>query len=303
VVKSSGAWSRTGEITPAQIVANTNDYAPTGFSTASVLYLDTDATRTLSGIAGGAAGREIEIVYIGANTLTILHNNAGSATGNKFSCLASFSLTAGCSASFHHDGTFWRLISWCGVFGGDLSGTFPNQVIGSGKVTTSKLADANVTEAKLLIADNTTADVSTSAHGFAPKAPNDTTKYLCGDATWTALRQIVMPTVTSTATTITFDSTYYGKVFLWSPSGTATATLPANGAAAGSWFEVWLLTNQTITITAATLDTLITVNDTAADSVAFSTTSLKIGSVVKFISTGSVWAAVNVGTNTMTIAT
>lgn len=107
----------------------------------------------------------------------------------------------------------------------------------------------------------------------------------------------------STSNTVTFTSAHYGLAYLWSPTGTATATLPANGAAAGSWFDVYLLTDQTITISAATADTLITVNDTAADSVAFSTAGQKIGSMVRFISNGSVWIAVNLGTNTMTVAT
>lgn len=43
---------------------------------------------------------------------------------------------------------------------------------------------AAITEAKLSISDNTTNDVSTTKHGFTPKAPNDTTKFLRGDATW-----------------------------------------------------------------------------------------------------------------------
>ncbi len=41
-----------------------------------------------------------------------------------------------------------------------------------------------VREADLSISDNTTADVSITAHGFVPKAPNDTTKFLRGDGTW-----------------------------------------------------------------------------------------------------------------------
>lgn len=41
------------------------------------------------------------------------------------------------------------------------------------------------TEADLSIADNTTANVSTTAHGFAPKLPNDATKYLDGTGAWT----------------------------------------------------------------------------------------------------------------------
>lgn len=41
-----------------------------------------------------------------------------------------------------------------------------------------------VVEGDLSLSDVTTDDVSTTKHGFAPKAPNDTTKFLRGDATW-----------------------------------------------------------------------------------------------------------------------
>jgi hypothetical protein len=43
-----------------------------------------------------------------------------------------------------------------------------------------------VTDGNLSTSDITTNDVSTAKHGFAPKAPNDTTKFLRGDATWAA---------------------------------------------------------------------------------------------------------------------
>lgn len=41
-----------------------------------------------------------------------------------------------------------------------------------------------VTEANLSISNNTTGNVSTSAHGFVPIAPGGTTNFLRGDATW-----------------------------------------------------------------------------------------------------------------------
>lgn len=110
-------------------------------------------------------------------------------------------------------------------------------------------------------------------------------------------------TTTSTSTSLTFTSAHYGLTVFWSPGGTATATLPANGAAAGTWFDVILCTSQTVTISAATVDTLITVNDATADSVAFSTANLKLGSNVRFISNGSYWIAINLGSTTMTVAT
>ena len=48
-----------------------------------------------------------------------------------------------------------------------------------------------VYEDDLDLSDVTTADVSTTEHGFCPKAPNDTAKFLRGDATWAALPAIV----------------------------------------------------------------------------------------------------------------
>jgi hypothetical protein len=41
-----------------------------------------------------------------------------------------------------------------------------------------------VTESMLDLSDVTTADVSINEHGFCPKAPNDTAKYLRGDGAW-----------------------------------------------------------------------------------------------------------------------
>lgn len=59
---------------------------------------------------------------------------------------------------------------------------------GGGTYTSKSVTGANikalVTDANLTTTDVTTNNVSTSKHGFAPKAPNDTTKFLRGDGTW-----------------------------------------------------------------------------------------------------------------------
>jgi hypothetical protein len=47
------------------------------------------------------------------------------------------------------------------------------------------------TEAALSLTDNTTNDVSTTKHGFVPKAPNDTSKYFRGDGTWATIPNTV----------------------------------------------------------------------------------------------------------------
>lgn len=63
-----------------------------------------------------------------------------------------------------------------------------SQDAGGGTYVTRSVTGANikalVTDANMTTTDITTNDVSTSKHGFAPKAPNDTTKFLRGDGTW-----------------------------------------------------------------------------------------------------------------------
>lgn len=60
----------------------------------------------------------------------------------------------------------------------------------SGDVTISNagvttIGAGKVTEAMQVLADNTTNNVSTSKHGYAPKLPNDATKYLDGTGNYT----------------------------------------------------------------------------------------------------------------------
>lgn len=63
-----------------------------------------------------------------------------------------------------------------------------SQSAGGGLYTSRSVTGANikalVTDANMTTSDITTNDVSTAKHGFAPKAPNDTAKFLRGDGTW-----------------------------------------------------------------------------------------------------------------------
>lgn len=91
---------------------------------------------------------------------------------------------------------------------------------------------SGITEAMQTLADNTTGNVSTSAHGYVPKAPNITTQFLRGDGTWAAAGKLVnyasTPLTTHTAftavTTIPFTTsvptTSSGKLWLTSNSYT-----------------------------------------------------------------------------------
>jgi hypothetical protein len=63
-----------------------------------------------------------------------------------------------------------------------------SEAAGGGSYTTKSITGANVkalvTDANLTTTDITTNNVSTSKHGFAPKAPNDATKFLDGTGVW-----------------------------------------------------------------------------------------------------------------------
>jgi len=78
------ALSLSGDISPSQLVANTNDWAPTGFSTASTIRFSTDASRNITGLAGGADGRIIILHNIGAQNAVLINNSGSSSAGNKF---------------------------------------------------------------------------------------------------------------------------------------------------------------------------------------------------------------------------
>src|SRR3990167_5666210 len=60
-----------GDISPAQITSDQNNYNPASLSPATILRLSTDATRTLTGLAGGADGRIITILNVGAQDLVL----------------------------------------------------------------------------------------------------------------------------------------------------------------------------------------------------------------------------------------
>jgi hypothetical protein len=75
-------------------------------------------------------------------------------------------------------------------------------------------------------------------------------------------------------------------------TGAVTFTLPDPTAdIEGAWVRFINLVDQNMTVRTATADTLVTVNDTAADSIAISTASQKIGAVIECYCDGTNWIA------------
>lgn len=108
-----GAFQFRADISPAQLTANTDNYAPTGIDTCSVLRVSTDASRNLSGITNGADGRILFLMNVGANPLVLLHDQLSTAA-NRFLCPSGVSFTlpanGGIQLVYDAGSSRWRVV-------------------------------------------------------------------------------------------------------------------------------------------------------------------------------------------------
>ncbi len=120
-VTDVGAAFAASSFTPAQITSDQNDYAPRNPAINTVLTgvlylrLTSDATRTLTGLVFAAPARDGQTHYIinaGSNTIVLAHENAGSASANRFhtTTAASLALAPDQQALLVYDATIarWR---------------------------------------------------------------------------------------------------------------------------------------------------------------------------------------------------
>ena len=97
-------------------------------------------------------------------------------------------------------------------------------------------------------------------------------------------------TVTAKTSDYTVTAVESGTIFTTEGAGGAVNfTLPSQGAGLHFWFMN--AENQNMTITSDTADTLVTFNDVAADSIAFSTSNEKVGGAAFVFSDGTKWMA------------
>jgi len=102
-------WALTGDLTPAQITSNQDNYNPTGLSSASVLRLATDASRDITGIAGGSDGRVLLLFNVGSFNI-VLKDDVTSTAANRFMLNGDLTLAPDESAPLWYDSTSsrWR---------------------------------------------------------------------------------------------------------------------------------------------------------------------------------------------------
>jgi hypothetical protein len=103
----------TGVIAPPQITSNQNNYNPTGVATAAVLQLSSDASRSITGLAGGAEGRVIGIINVGSQPIVLSDESGSSTAANRFTLGVNLTIAAKQAALLRYDGTAarWQAIS------------------------------------------------------------------------------------------------------------------------------------------------------------------------------------------------
>lgn len=128
----TGAFALTGDLTPSQITADQNDYAPTGHATASVFRLSSDASRNLTGMAGGSDGLVRKLHNVGSFPIVLKDESASSTAANRFALAADHTLRADEAVELLYDSTSsrWRLsgMALAAVTGDSGSGGIPGLV-------------------------------------------------------------------------------------------------------------------------------------------------------------------------------
>jgi len=102
-----------GDIMPAQITANQNNYNPPGLALASRISLSSDASRNITGLAGGADGRVMILINAGANAIVLMNADSGSSAANRFDFSGDVTLAAKQAAVIQWDlaDSRWKLLS------------------------------------------------------------------------------------------------------------------------------------------------------------------------------------------------
>jgi hypothetical protein len=105
-------FALTGDISPAALAADTNDWAPTSLSSSSVIRVSASSAIKLTGLSGGADGRVLVLHNVGSNTITLTANDTASAAANRFDLSRAHLLQSKQSLALQYDSTssLWRLL-------------------------------------------------------------------------------------------------------------------------------------------------------------------------------------------------
>ncbi len=108
-----GRLDLVGDITPTTLTANTNDWNPTGLSTASTIRFSTNAIWSITGLLGGADGRILTLYNVGSFAVIFPNASSSSATGNRFAFGSDITIgpNQGLILQYDNTATSWRALS------------------------------------------------------------------------------------------------------------------------------------------------------------------------------------------------
>ena len=223
---SAGTFTLSGDISPSQITANQNDYNPTGLSTASTLRLSSDASRDVTGLQGGADGRILVLLNVGAQNIVLKDESGSSTAAYRFALSADITVAADQAVILQYDSTSsrWRALS-SPSGGGITLGTPVASTSGTSIDFTG--IPAGTKRITINLADVSTNSTSNYLIQIGDSGGIENTSYTSGAATDSGTR------VTSTAGFIFNSATaagafYSGRVIL-EIINTATNTWVAGG--------------------------------------------------------------------------
>jgi len=111
----TGTFALSADIAPTILTATANDYAPTSLSTSTVLRVSSDKVLTISGLTGGAEGRVLALVNIGAFPILLPAESTLSTAANRFAFDSDIWLYPNQSVSIIYDATSsntrWRALT------------------------------------------------------------------------------------------------------------------------------------------------------------------------------------------------
>ena len=98
----------------AQITGNVNNYAPTDWSTATHVRLNTDASHNITGFTATAAMKIKVIINVGSYDIVLMHEDSNSDAANRILVpgAADLTLEAGDAVNLYYDDatTRWRCV-------------------------------------------------------------------------------------------------------------------------------------------------------------------------------------------------
>jgi hypothetical protein len=273
--------------TPAQIVANQNDYA---IGSMRVVRMSTDASRTITGFRNAGPGgnnvpnAELTVINVGTQSIVFSHQDTNSVAANRFlmDSAANITLAANDSITFYYDQATARWRNYAGpvsAFTGNL--TYAQLPTGSGVWTVGGTLGINATNVN--VTGNGTVSGSFSVTGATT---------LTGNVIVTG-GVIIAGTVTNSgATTISGALTVTGAAVFGS-AVTLSSTLNVVGAVTVTGAAVF---GSTVSITGAqTVSGNLTVTGNAAI-----TGTITVTGAAVFKSTASVAGAATI-TGTLTV--